>query len=96
MFRYEIIVVPEGGTCFMKKNDMCEEIPKRFGGGWITNSVDNSLLLLAKRHNYEVELYTIIWPDGTPDFRLFIPAEDGEVELFVLTKDELIIKDIIE
>jgi len=83
----------EGDYLFNKTDD-------RYNNPEITNNSNelywdnDKAIKYSKKHNFHCLFITIFWPDGTIDYRYWSGYTKDSI--YVLTKDELMIKDIIE
>ena len=87
--KYTTIFVPEGGKCYFKHGSVSEEIQRDS-----LSSGEHSFY--ANNENRQHKMFIIVWPDYTTDIRGWDSDFYRDVEVYVLTKDELTIKDIIE
>jgi len=86
-FNYKVIVLKEGDHLFNFNKELRNNSEER---NWCC---DNAIKALNKKDNYCFLFLTIFWPEGNVDYRYF---SNRETNIYVLTDDDLMIKDIIE
>jgi hypothetical protein len=84
------VVEIEGGAEIWLKTKICKPYPLKYDD--LNDNLDFATKI-SELHKYNVDIYLFIWPNGKFDYRAWIT---GMVEFIKLSKEEVMIKDIIE